>query len=153
MMQMICLPLPAARQPDLFPDAIADSIGKFGSSDVTSTLAACSRSRHSCSEPCSRYQTPHTRGYCRSHTESLNAADSLAERSEFELPVPLSKLSDNNLMLSFATSRRVVKRSHPGLRLWRASGSSLKRMVPNWIALSARSSRGVAHVARGKRSP
>ena len=67
-----------------------------------------------------------------------------AERSEFELPVPLSKLSDNSLMLSFATSRRVVKRSHPGLHLWRASGLSLKRTVPNWIALSGRSSRGVA---------
>jgi hypothetical protein len=76
-----------------------------------------------------------------------------SERSEFELPVPLSKLSDNSLMLSFATSRRVVKRSHPGLHLWRASGLSLKRTVPNWIALSRRSSRGVAHVARGKRSP
>src|SRR5258708_33309378 len=75
--------------------------------------------------------------------------DSLAEGSEFELPVPVSKLSDNSLMLSFATSRRVVKRSHPGLRLWCASGLSLKRTVPNWIALSGRSSRGVAHVARG----
>ena len=26
----------------------------------------------------------------------------MVERSEFELPVPLSKLSDNSLMLSFA---------------------------------------------------
>ena len=40
--------------------------------------------------------------------------DSLAERSEFELPVPVSKLPDDSIMLSFATSRRVVKRSHPG---------------------------------------
>ena len=63
-------------------------------------------------------------------------SDSLAERSEFELPVPLSELSDNSLMLSFAPSRRVVKRSHLGLHLWRASGLSLKRTVPNWIALS-----------------
>ena len=77
----------------------------------------------------------------------------MGERSEFELPVPVSKLSDKSLMLSFATSRRVVKRSHPGLHLWRASDLSLKRTVPNWIALSGRSSRGVAHVARGKRSP
>jgi hypothetical protein len=52
----------------------------------------------------------------------------VAERSEFELRVPLSKLSDNSLMLSFATSRRVVKRSHPGLHLWRASGLSWKRI-------------------------
>jgi len=38
----------------------------------------------------------------------------MAERSEFELPVPVSKLPDDSIMLSFATSRRVVKRSHPG---------------------------------------
>jgi hypothetical protein len=32
-------------------------------------------------------------------------SDSLAERSEFELPVPISKPSDDNTMVSFATSR------------------------------------------------
>ena len=37
----------------------------------------------------------------------------MAERSEFELPVPVSKLPDDSIMLSFATSRRVVKRPHP----------------------------------------
>jgi hypothetical protein len=41
--------------------------------------------------------------------------DCVAERSEFELPVPLSKLSHNSLMLSFATSRRVVKQLHQWL--------------------------------------
>jgi hypothetical protein len=40
--------------------------------------------------------------------------DCLVERSEFELPVPVSKLPDDTIMLSFATSRRAVKRSHPG---------------------------------------
>jgi hypothetical protein len=34
--------------------------------------------------------------------------DSLAERSEFELPVPVSKLSDDSIMLEFATVRRVA---------------------------------------------
>jgi hypothetical protein len=46
--------------------------------------------------------------------------DWVAERSEFELPVPLSKLPDDSTMLSFATSRRVVQRSHSGPHLWRA---------------------------------
>jgi starch phosphorylase len=39
------------------------------------------------------------------------------QRSEFELPVPVSKLPDDSIMLSFATSRRVVKCSHPGPHL------------------------------------
>jgi hypothetical protein len=68
----------------------------------------------------------------------------MVERSEFELPVPLSKLSDNSLMLSFATSRRVVKRSPPWTAFVARFILSLKRTVPNWIALSGRSSRGVA---------
>jgi Protein of unknown function (DUF2924) len=48
-MRMICLPLWAARQPGPFPETKADSSGKLGSSDVTSTLATSSRSSHSCS--------------------------------------------------------------------------------------------------------
>jgi hypothetical protein len=36
--------------------------------------------------------------------------DSLAERGEFELPVPIVKHSDDSNMLSFATSRRTAKR-------------------------------------------
>jgi hypothetical protein len=34
--------------------------------------------------------------------------DSLAERTEFELPVPISKLSDDSIMLEFATARRTA---------------------------------------------
>jgi hypothetical protein len=30
----------------------------------------------------------------------------MVERSEFELPVPISKLSDDSIMLEFATARR-----------------------------------------------
>jgi hypothetical protein len=45
----VCLPLWAARQPGPFPETKADSTGKLGSSDVTSTLAISSRSNHSCS--------------------------------------------------------------------------------------------------------
>jgi hypothetical protein len=49
--------------------------------------------------------------------EERSVIASLLERSEFELPVPVSKLPDDSIMLSFATSRRVVKRSHPGPHL------------------------------------
>ena len=54
-------------------------------------------------------------------------------------PVPVSKLPGDSIMLSFATSRRVVKRAHPGPHLWRAVGLSLKRTVPKWIASAAES--------------
>lgn len=33
----------------------------------------------------------------------------MAERSEFELPVPICERSDNSIMLSFATSSRTAK--------------------------------------------
>ena len=94
---------------------------------------------------CRLRNRPRRRVFRSSLAELQMEKDSLAERSEFELPVPVSKLSDDSIMLSFATSRRVVKRSHPGLHLWRAVGLSLKRTVPKWIALSGRISRGVAH--------
>jgi hypothetical protein len=32
----------------------------------------------------------------------------MAERTEFELPVPASKLSDDNVELEFATTRRIA---------------------------------------------
>jgi hypothetical protein len=106
-----------------------------------------------CRATCLQYSTSLMKFSSTLSKENLDMRDSLAERSEFELPVPLSKLSDNSLMLSFATSRRVCEALPPWTALWRASGLSLKRTVPNWIALSGRSSRGVAHVARGKRFP
>ena len=40
--------------------------------------------------------------------------DSLAERGEFELPVPICEQSDDSIRLSFATSRRTAKRYRPG---------------------------------------
>jgi hypothetical protein len=39
--------------------------------------------------------------------------DSLAERGEFELPVPICEQSDDSIRLSFATSRRTAKRCRP----------------------------------------
>jgi len=60
---------------------------------------------------------PRRRVFRSSLAELQMEKDSMAERSEFELPVPVSKLPDDSIMLSFATSRRVVKRSHPGPHL------------------------------------
>jgi hypothetical protein len=39
--------------------------------------------------------------------------DSLAERAEFELPVPICEQSDDGIRLRFATSRRTAKRYRP----------------------------------------
>jgi hypothetical protein len=39
--------------------------------------------------------------------------DSLAERGEFELAVPICEQSDDSLTLCFATSRRTAKRYRP----------------------------------------
>ena len=49
--------------------------------------------------------------------------DSVAELGEFELPVPVSKLSDDSIMLSFATSRRTAKRYRPATAFLVALGS------------------------------
>jgi hypothetical protein len=95
---------------------------------------------------------PHTRVFRLSVGGLQTEKDSMVERSEFEPPVPLSKLPDNSLMLSFATSRRVVKRSQPGLHFVARFRFVVEANGANWIAHSGRS-RGVAHVARGKRSP
>jgi hypothetical protein len=40
-------------------------------------------------------------------------SDSLPERGEFELPVPICEQSDDSIRLSFATSRRTAKRLSP----------------------------------------
>jgi hypothetical protein len=80
--------------------------------------------------------------------ENRDIPDSVAERAEFELPVPVCKLPGNSVTLSFATSRRVVKRAKPGPHLWRAVGLSLKRTVAKWIALSGRISSDLNHAAR-----
>jgi len=83
------------------------------------------------------------------------------ERGEFELPVPLSKLSDNSLMLSFATSRRVAKRSHPGhaIRHLITLGAPLmmsRGALPESVritALHSRSDRIVRHPGALARDP
>lgn len=38
----------------------------------------------------------------------------MAERVEFELPVPICEQSDNSIRLTFATSRRTAQRYRPG---------------------------------------
>ena len=46
----------------------------------------------------------------------------MAEHSEFELPVPVSKMSDDSIMLEFATARRIAliaRRLQCGLRYCR----------------------------------
>ncbi len=40
-------------------------------------------------------------------------ADSMVERGEFELPVPICEQSDDSIRLSFAISRRTAKRYRP----------------------------------------
>ena len=65
--------------------------------------------------------------------------DSMAEGSEFELPVPVSKLSDDSIMLEFATARRIALIARRlQCRAWRAwrkasvTGSdSLSRVLKN----------------------
>ena len=42
------------------------------------------------------------------HGQCLKFETCVAERSEFELSVPVSKLSDDSIMLEFATVRRVA---------------------------------------------
>ena len=41
----------------------------------------------------------HARGCAECHYQAPVRSDSLAEQSEFELPVPLSKLSDDSVVL------------------------------------------------------
>jgi hypothetical protein len=72
----------------------------------------------------------------------------LADRTEFELPVPVCKLPGDSIMLSVATSRRVVKRAKPKPHLWRAVGLSLNRTEAKWIARSGRISSDLTHAAR-----
>jgi hypothetical protein len=45
--------------------------------------------------------------------ENRDIPDSVAERGEFELPVPICEQSDDSIRLSFATSRRTAKRYRP----------------------------------------
>jgi hypothetical protein len=42
-----------------------------------------------------------------------NIEDWVAERGEFELPVPICEQSDDSIRLSFATLRRTAKRYRP----------------------------------------
>ena len=64
--------------------------------------------------------------------------DWMVEGSEFELPVPVSKLSDDNIMLEFATARRIALIARrPQCRAWRArrkasvTGSGSRRRRPD----------------------
>jgi len=62
--------------------------------------------------------------------------DSVAEQSEFELPVPVSKLSDDSIMLEFATARRIAL---------------IARRLPMRSALLSRRSKEVFRPARHPR--
>jgi hypothetical protein len=61
------------------------------------------------------------------------------ERSEFELPVPVSKLSDDSIMLEFAAARRIalVARRLQYCRRYRAFKESISPSAP--CAISSRS--------------
>jgi hypothetical protein len=68
--------------------------------------------------------------------ENPQRRDSLAERGEFELPVPICEQSDDRIRLSFATSRRTAKRYRPCsafLVLFRIAGSNRGKMACSFI--------------------
>jgi hypothetical protein len=48
----------------------------------------------------------------------LVRSDSLAERGEFELPVPICERSEDSIKLRFATSRRTAKRYRPATHFY-----------------------------------
>jgi hypothetical protein len=54
---------------------------------------------------------PHTRAFCGYLGGMPQIRDCVAERGEFELPVPICEQSDDSI--SFATSRRTAKRFRP----------------------------------------
>ena len=56
---------------------------------------------------------PRRRVFRSSLAELQMEKDSMAERGEFELPVPICEQSDDSIRLSFATSRRTAKRYRP----------------------------------------
>jgi len=63
--------------------------------------------------------------------------DSLAERGEFELPVPICEQSDDSIRLSFATSRRTAKALSPCSALlvrFGVAGSDRGKLPFYWIA-------------------
>src|SRR5260370_24475664 len=60
--------------------------------------------------------------------------DSLAERGELELPVPICEHSDDSIRLRFATSRRTAKRYRPAAHFYCALGS-LGATEAKWPAL------------------
>jgi hypothetical protein len=47
--------------------------------------------------PGRRVEPPHTQGISRISPQNVRNRDSLAERGEFELPVPISEQPDNNM--------------------------------------------------------
>jgi hypothetical protein len=51
-----------------------------------------------------RLVAQHARGCAECQYQASVRSDSLAEGSEFELPVPVSKLSDDSIVLEFATA-------------------------------------------------
>jgi hypothetical protein len=79
--------------------------------------------------------------------------DSLAERGEFELPVPICEQSDDSIRLSFCdieTNCKALSPCSAFLVRFRVAGSDPGKMAcPYWIA-TATSGRDVVHRARGE---
>jgi hypothetical protein len=66
---------------------------------ITAPLRACPQSSIPIALPRQPYLAQHARGCAECHYQASVRSDSLAEQSEFKLPVPVSKLSDDNVVL------------------------------------------------------
>jgi hypothetical protein len=58
-------------------------------------------------------KSPHPREFRAALRRIAGIPDCVAERGEFELPVPICEQSDDGIRLRFATSRRTAKRYQP----------------------------------------
>src|ERR1700731_72941 len=74
---------------------------------------------------------PHTRAFCGHLWRIPQIWDWLAERGEFELPVPICEQSDDSIRLRFATSRRTAKRYRPAAHFSGALGSLGANLMRN----------------------
>jgi hypothetical protein len=69
--------------------------------------------------PIELQKTPHARKFRTILQRMHIIRNCVAEGSEFELPVPVSKLSNDSIMLEFATARRIALIARR-LQYWRA---------------------------------
>jgi hypothetical protein len=73
-------------------------------------------------------------------TTALVRSDSLAEGSEFELTVPVSKPSDNSIRLEFAAARRIALVARPRIGPWRCSFCAAFGGISERLSLAGHSS-------------